>query len=559
MHRAAAGSGRVTGERAYGRLLRAGRVKLRGMEKRRVGTVASLKAALGSWRVGAVVLQSFSSGLPLGLVWIALPAWLKYRGVDIKTIGLFSLAQAPWTFKFLWAPLMDRYRLPILGRKRSWMLLFQVLLLLGIGALAFEGANPRIVVVAAVATFIAFCSASQDIAIDGYAVEVLQKDELGVAVGGRVALYRAAMFVAGGIAIALGSSLGWPRVFLGLALLYLPLMAVVVASPEPPATIHPPATLRDAVFDPFVSLFLKPQATAIILFILLYKLGDNMATALVRPFLIEKRFSPADVGLATLTIGLIFIIAGTVVGAALTKKMGVGRALWVFGVLQAVACLGYVAVDRVAVNLPAGTTGQTFGVRLAMYAATALETGCQGLATGALDVFLIRLTKKRFSGTQYALFASVFALGRTLAGAPAGILVDALGWTSFFVVTIFASVPGLIMLSRFVAPGVREPDFEIEDVQPRDPIGRARLALWSMGIAIVGVAVAMLASALLDASRAMRGHPGVVFDPAGRLVRMLSPASPSDWLSVIGPVVLGLFCGLAAAGLLAARRGVRKG
>src|ERR1051326_9259507 len=140
------------------------------MTERRVGTAASLKAAFGSSRVGAVVPPSFSSGLPLGLVWIALPAWLKYRGVDIKTIGLFTLAQAPWTFKFLWAPLMDRYRLPFFGRKRSWMLLFQFLLLVGIGALAFEGANPKIAVVAAVATFIAFCSASPDIAIAAHAV-----------------------------------------------------------------------------------------------------------------------------------------------------------------------------------------------------------------------------------------------------------------------------------------------------------------------------------------------------------------------------------------------------
>ena len=529
------------------------------MEKRHIGTAASLKAAFGSWRVGAVVLQSFSSGLPLGLIWIALPAWLKYRGVDIKTIGLFTLAQAPWTFKFLWAPLMDRYRLPFLGRKRSWMLFFQVLLLVGIAALAFEGANPRVAVVAAVATFIAFCSASQDIAIDGYAVEVLQKDELGVAVGGRVALYRAAMLVAGGVAIALGNSLGWTRVFLGLALLYVPLMAVVIASPEPPASIRPPVTLRDAVFDPFVSLFRKPRATAIILFILLYKLGDNMATALVRPFLIEKRFSPADVGLATLTIGLVFIIAGTVIGAALTKKIGVGRALWIFGVLQAVACLGYVAVDRMAVAAPAANAAQPIAIRLVMYAATALETGCQGLATGALDVFLIRLTQKRFSATQYALFASVFALGRTLAGAPAGILVDSLGWTPFFVATIFASVPGLIMLSRFVAPGVREPDFEIEDVRPREPVTRTALALAAFAIAIVSVAGAVLASALLDAAKAMRGKPAAVFDFGGQLARLLSPASPSGWLSLLGPVVLGVFCGLAAAGLLAARRGVRKG
>jgi MFS transporter, PAT family, beta-lactamase induction signal transducer AmpG len=526
------------------------------MDKRRVGTAASLKAAFGSWRVGAVVLQSFSSGLPLGLIWIALPAWLKYRGVDIKTIGLFTLAQAPWTFKFLWAPLMDRYRLPFLGRKRSWMLICQVLLIFGISLLAWQGADPSVTVVAVIATFIAFSSASQDIAIDGYAVEVLEKDELGVAVGGRVALYRIAMLVAGAVSITVGQKLGWNTVFLGLALLYVPLMAVVIASPEPPAQIRPPTTLRAAVFEPFVSLFRKPRAPEIIAFILLYKLGDNMATALIRPFLIEKRFSPADVGLATATIGLIFTISGTIFGAAITKKVGVGRALWIFGVLQAVACLGYVLVDRLA----AGIAGeQPIGNRLVMYGAMAVETGCQGMATGALDVFLIRLTQKRFSATQYALFASIFALGRTLAGAPTGILVDALGWTPFFLLTILASVPGLFMLSRFVPLSVREPDFELEEqVHPKGPIARRTLVLSAFAVSLAGIAIAIFTSAVLDAARAMRGKPGAVFDVAKPLARLIAPVSPSDWLALLGPVVLGVFCGLAAAALLAARRGIRK-
>jgi PAT family beta-lactamase induction signal transducer AmpG len=533
--------------------------------KTRPGTAASLRAAFHSWRVGAVVLQSFSSGLPLGLIWIALPAWLKYRGVDIKTIGLFTLAQAPWTFKFLWAPLMDRYRLPFLGRKRSWMLLFQVLLAAGLVLLAGQGSHPEVPVVAAIALFIAFCSASQDIAIDGYAVEVLEKHELGVAVGGRVALYRVAMLVAGAIAITLGQKIGWPAVFVALALLYVPLAGVVIASPEPPLQIRPPETLRAAVFEPFVSLFRKPRAPEIIAFILLYKLGDNMATALIRPFLIEKCFSPADVGLATATIGLVCTITGTIFGAALTRRMGVGRALWIFGVLQAVACLGYVAVDRVsaaAIGHPclgpaaASSAGlQPILIRLIMYAATALETSCQGMATGALDVFLIRLTQKRFSATQYALFASIFALGRTLAGAPAGILVDALGWTPFFLATIFASLPGLVMLSRFVPPGVREPDFELEEVHPRGPIGRGRLAGSVLAAAAAGSAAGLIFSALLDAARAMRGANPRPFDPGAALEKLLSPASPSGWLNLLGPAVFGLFCGIAVAGLLAARRG----
>ena len=534
---------------------------------KRVSTAASLRAAFGSWRVGAVVLQSFSSGLPLGLVWIALPAWLKYRGVDIKTIGLFTLAQAPWTLKFLWAPLMDRYRLPFLGRKRSWMLFFQLLLVAGLLGLAREAESPTVPVVAALAIFIAFSSASQDIAIDGYAVEVLEKDELGVAVGGRVALYRVAMLAAGAVAITVGQKFGWPAVFIGLALLYVPLAGVVVASPEPPARIQPPTTLRAAVFDPFVSLFRKPRAPEIIAFILLYKLGDNMATALIRPFLIERCFSPADVGLATATIGLICIIAGTIFGAALTRRIGIGRALWIFGILQAVACVGYIAVDLVSAATVGACTGpiaatggaQPFSHRILMYAATALETGCQGMATGALDVFLIRLTQKRFSATQYALFASIFALGRTLAGAPAGILVDAIGWTPFFVATIAASVPGLVMLSRFVPPSVREPDFEIEEVHPKGPLSAGTLAAVGGGIAVVAVGAAIAAAALLDALKAMRGAHPRPFDFPGSLVRLLSPATPAGWLALAEPAILGIFCALGAAGLLAARRGVRKG
>ncbi len=531
---------------------------------RRPGAVASLRAAAGSWRIGAVVLQSFSSGLPLGLVWIALPAWLKYQGVDIKTIGLFTLAQAPWTFKFLWAPLMDRYRLPFLGRKRSWMLFFQILLVAGLIGLAREAKNPTVPVVAALAIFIAFASASQDIAIDGYAVEVLEKDELGVAVGGRVALYRVAMLAAGAVAITVGQKFGWPVVFLGLALLYVPLAGVVIASPEPPAQIRPPTTLRAAVFDPFVSLFRKPRAPEIIAFILLYKLGDNMATALIRPFLIEKCFAPADVGLATATIGLICIIAGTIFGAALTRRIGIGRALWVFGLLQAVACVGYIAVDLVSTAgacsgpMTAAVGSQPLSHRILMYAATALETGCQGMATGALDVFLIRLTQKRFSATQYALFASIFAMGRTLAGAPAGFLVDSIGWTPFFLATIAASVPGLVMLWRFVPPHVREPDFEVEEVHPKGPISRGALAAFTAAAVVVGFAAAALLSALLEAVKAMRGAHRIPFDFEKPLARLLSPSTPAQWLALVGPVIIAILCGLAAAGLLAARRGVRR-
>ena len=529
----------------------------------RPGTVASLRAALGSRRIGAVTLQSFSSGLPLGLIWIALPAWLTYRGVDIKTVGLFSLAQAPWTFKFLWAPLMDRYRLPFLGRKRSWMIVCQVFLFGGTALLATQAADPRVAPVAALAVLIAFWSASQDIAIDGYAVEILEREEQGLAVGARVALYRAATLIAGAVAITVGERIGWSRVFWGLALLFLPMMAVVVWSPEPDVAAPAPKTLRDAVLDPMIDIFRRSRAVQIIGFLLLYKFGENLATALTRPFLIQKCYSPEDVGLATATIGLVAIIVGTFFGGLMTERIGLGRALWIFGIIQAVGFLGYVVVDRLtpgspcAGGLPAPDLAQPLSHRLTMYGAIAVENACQAMATGAFGVLLLRLTQKQFSATQYALFSSVFALGRTLAGPPAGFLVDALGWTPFFLVSTLASIPGLVLLQRFSPFGLREP--EIADVRPvvQRPVTRGVLAARALAGAAVGTLFAGLTSALLAAFKAARGHAGQPLDVGGEILRLVSPQAPGGWIRLAGIAVFGILCGGAVVAFVAARHGVR--
>jgi PAT family beta-lactamase induction signal transducer AmpG len=530
---------------------------------RRPGTLASLRAAVSSRRIGAVTLQSFASGLPLGLIWIALPAWLTYRGVDIKTVGLFSLAQAPWTFKFLWSPLMDRYSPGFLGRKRSWMIVTQAFLAVGIAGLAFQARSPEVVLVAAISIFIAFWSASQDIAIDGYAVEVLERHEQGLAVGARVALYRAATLVSGAVAITVGERIGWGAVFIALALMFLPLMAIVLWSPEPPGTGRPPGTLREAVFDPLVDIFRRSSALQIVGFLLLYKFGENLATALTRPFLIQKCYAPEDVGLATATIGLVAIIGGTFLGGWSTERIGLGRALWIFGAIQAVGFLGYILVDRLTPGVPCAAGGppilvQPMAHRLAMYAAVGVENWCQGMATGAFGVLLLRITQKQFSATQYALFSSIFALGRTLAGPPAGFLVDAIGWTPFFLVSTAASIPGLLLLQRFVPIGQREPTPE-SDRPPLEarPVTTARLAASGLGIGVAGAAAAALSSALLAALKAARGRPGSSVDVAGQLARLLGPSSAADWLRLVGPAVVGLLCGAAAAAYLAARHGLR--
>ena len=527
----------------------------------RASTLESLRAAARSPRVGAVALQSFSSGMPLGLVWIALPAWLAYRHVDIKTIGYFSLAQAPWNFKFLWAPLMDRFSLPWLGRKRSWIVLCQLLLALGTAGLALEGSAPSVGAVAALATFIAFASASQDIAIDAYAVEILEKDEQGLAVGARIAVYRLAMYTTGALALTLGALWGWAWVFVGQALLFLPMVVVAVRSPEPERPPSPPHSLRAAVWEPLVSVFRMDRALEILAFVLLYKLGENLATALTRPFLIERGFTPADVGVATATLGLAATLIGTFAGGFLTERIGLGRCLWLSGLLQAVGCLGYAFVDRLGGPAPGGGLFDLH--RLAMYGAVSAEAAFQGMAAGALGVLLLRLTSRSFSATQFALFSSIFALGRVLVGPLAGILVDALGWSTFFVFTVAASVPGLALLARFAPLGAREPILGPGEVGRKAPLGRPALAVFTALGFVLGSLFALGSVALLGAARQLRtARPPAAMAGLGsltlaRLAAFASKPGARDLAALAGPLVFGLVCALGTAALLTVRRGPR--
>jgi PAT family beta-lactamase induction signal transducer AmpG len=405
--------------------------------------------------VASVSLLSFSSGLPLGLVWFAVPTWMATAGVDIRLIGLFTLAQAPWTFKVLWAPLMDRFQPPFLGRKRGFILLAQLALGAGIGALALAGdaAPERVLLLGAITVAIAVAAATQDVAIDGYAVEVLRPGEHGLAVGARTALYRAAMAVAGTLTITLASPgwLGsWSMVLLGLAALYLPLALVTALAPEPVGLPEPPASMRAAIGEPLRGFLAQPRALEILAFVVLFKLTDSLSQALTRPFLVQVGFSGTHVGVGSGAAELVAVMAGTMIGGLLTDAVGLGRALWITGGLQMFSNLGYAAVAE-AGPVPA-----------VLYAAVGFEMFTSGLGTGAFGVLLLRLTQKRFSATQYALLSSLFALPRTLAGPLAGLLVAHLGWTTFFVLTVLAGIPGLLMLARFVPWGVRDPHFDPE-------------------------------------------------------------------------------------------------
>jgi PAT family beta-lactamase induction signal transducer AmpG len=410
--------------------------------------LALLLDALRSRRTLSVSILSFASGLPLGLVWYANPDCMRDIGEDNRIVGLLTLAQAPWSFKVLWSPLMDRYVPSFWGRRRGWMAITQMALAACTLMLAGVGQRPEAIwVVGALAFAIATASASQDVAIDAYAVEVLQAHEQGAAVGARLAFYRAAMVVSGGISITLAAQIGWPAVNALLALGFVLLLALTWKVPEVEVPPAPPRTLREAVWLPLIGVLKRPRALEILAFVMLYKLGDQLTQSLTRPFLIDMGYSAVHRGIALASLSTAATIVGTFAGGFVTTMAGLGHALWIFGGVQNFSNAGYLVLsllDEPNVAI--------------MYAATSFELFSSGLGMGAFGVLLLRLTEKRFSATQYALFSSLFALSRIVAGPITGYAVNAFGWPGFFVLTMAAGIPGLVMLARFVAPGVREPD-----------------------------------------------------------------------------------------------------
>lgn len=524
---------------------------------------SSVLFAFTSWRVGALSLLSFSSGLPLGLVWIAIPTWLKVVGFDIQTVALITLAQVPWTLKFLWSPLMDRYVPPLLGRRRGWIAVMQLCLGGLVALLAWEAANPGLgamaarhdvpVTIAVLALLIAFASASQDIAIDSYAVEVLTPAEHGPAVGARVAFYRLAMWLSGTLAISISGIplvllpaavllLGWPATLGFLALVAALAIPVTVFAPEPAVPTQAPPSLIAAVWEPFVGFLARPRALELLGFVLLFNLSDNLAGALIRPFLVEHGYSLVDVGVASGTVGLFATVGGTFFGGLVTQKLGVARALWLFGILQGVTNLGYALVASVPKNF------------WLMIGAIAIEAAVTGMCAGAFGVLLIRLTSKRFSATQFALFSSLFALARSFAGPPAGALAVGLGWPLFFLFTVPCILPGLWMLNRFAPFGKKE----LVDLSGEEAQELPRGAPWAVSVlvgsglaaAAASVGVGLVASASMAALKLVR---------TGKTLTHLSLAGapfPFGFLKgvdLIGALAFGVVLGLAVPAYLAAR------
>jgi PAT family beta-lactamase induction signal transducer AmpG len=500
--------------------------------------------AMASWRTASVTLLSFSSGLPLALIWVAIPDWMRSSGMDIRLVGLITLAHAPWSFKPLWSPLIDRYSLPWMGRRRGWIALTQVLLFALTLSLAGLGNSPDAPwVVLALALAIAFASASQDIAYDAYTVDVLKPEEQGVVVGAKTFTYRLAMYLAGATSITLAGLYSWPLVVSLLAVLYLPMLVITLKAPEPADVPRSPKSLKEAVWYPFLGFLGRHRALEILAFVFFYKFADNLAEALLRPFLVDMGYSAADRGVALGTIGIFTMMTGVLLGGVLTTTMGLGHSLWLFGFLQIFSNIGYIFVARSEVD------------RFLMYGAMGFENLAKGLGTGAFMVLLLRMTQKRFSATQYALFSSLFALPRIGSGPISGFTVDAIGWEAFFWLTFLAGVPGLILLQRFVPLGVRDPVFTVEEIRDRRRLSHGDLLIRGVWGGMVGSAFGACCVALMGALKAMRSDPAIGFDLPASVIRLLNPADIGGWLQILGLLTFGAIVGLMTAAVFAARHG----
>lgn len=396
----------------------------------------SLQDAIFNRRTLICIFTGFSSGLPLYILASLVPAWLRTEGVGLKEIGLFTLINLPYTWKFLWAPLMDRYSLPLLGLRRGWMLLTQLLILVSIACLPLFDIQTNLWTITWLAAGVAFFSASQDVVLDAYRRELLPDTELGFGNSIHINAYRIAGLIPGSLSLILADHFDWQIVFMitaGFMLLGIG-MTLCIREPNHSRT---PQTLRQAVLDPFREFFNRRgsrQALMILGFILLYKLGDNMATALSTPFYIDLGFTLTEIGLIAKNAALWPMIVGSILGGLIMIRIGINRALWVFGVVQLVSILGFALLAHVGHNL--WLLGLAIG----------FEYLGVGLGTAAIVAFIARTTDTRYTATQFALFTAVAALPRSLANAATGFMVEQLGWEVFFYVCTLLALPGMALL-----------------------------------------------------------------------------------------------------------------
>jgi len=395
---------------------------------------ARLTRQFFSPRMLVAFLMGFSCGIPLLLTSTVLQAWMTEQGVDLTVIGFFSLVGLPYTLKFLWAPIFDRFSLPFLGRRRGWMLLMQLVLILALICLGLNDPGQTPWLVALAAFFVTFFSASQDIVVDAYRREDLSDNQLGLGSSLYVNGYRVGMLLAGSGGLILADHFSFDQVYLLMAASLLVGVATTLLCREPALTKGTPRTFREAIVEPFVDYFSRDRALWLLLFILLYKIGDQMASTLTTPFYLALGFSKTQIGAVAKLFGFWSTIVGGLAGGAILMRIGIIRSLWIFGILQGVSILSFSALALIG-NSVAG-----------LIVAIVLEQLTSGMGTTAYVAYMASLTNKRFTATQYALLSSCMGVPRVIVAAPAGWLAEQAGWPLFFFGCALAAIPGLLLL-----------------------------------------------------------------------------------------------------------------
>jgi MFS transporter, PAT family, beta-lactamase induction signal transducer AmpG len=383
------------------------------------------------------LIMGFACGLPLLLTMSVLQARMKEDGLNLTTIGLVNLVQIPYTWKFIWAPFLDRFTPPFLGRRKGWLAITQLALILAIAGLGYSDPVNNFGLMVFTAICVAFFSATQDIVVDAYRREDLSDEELGLGSSFYIYGYRMGTLLASGGGLIMADFMPWSHVYLLMCLVMLPAVATTLLTPEPHVAEGSPDTLKDAVVQPLVDYFTRKHALWILAFILFYKIGDTMASAMTMPFYLEIGFSKTQIGAVVKIFGTWAIIGGAIAGGVIMLRLGIQKSLWVFGVLQALSTACFVILARIGDNLAV------------LSGVIAFENVSSGMGTAAFVAFMASITNRKFTATQYALLSSLMAFPRVLASAPTGFLAKHLGWEFFFVVCTLIAIPGMLMLLKF--------------------------------------------------------------------------------------------------------------
>ena len=384
--------------------------------------------------------MGMSSGLPLLITITLMQAWAREAGLSLKEIGLMALVGLPYTLKFIWAPLFDRFTLPFLGRRRGWLLVTQLLVVGSIVAMGLTDpaqSETQLTLFVLTAFLITFFSASQDIVIDAYRREDLADNELGFGSSCYIYGYRMGMLLVSGGGLILADFLSWTLVFGAMAICMLPGIITTILSPEPELTAPPPKSFRETVLAPFIDFFSAKEALAILAFILLYKVGDNMAAALSTPFYLDMGFSKTEIGTMVKLAGFWATLAGSFAGGVLMLKTGINRSLWLFGFLQMISTAGFAVLALAGHSI------------VLLAAVVGFENLSAGMGTAAFVAFMASITNKRFTATQYALLTSFMGVPRVVISAVTGFMAQSMGWFAFFVFCTLVAIPGMLLLLKF--------------------------------------------------------------------------------------------------------------